>query len=116
MQTNFEQFALTSMLGHDDSPPRLAGKLCFGEEWQRTAFGVALALSKSGYFDWEDFRQQLIAVIGEWERSHDTKITDKMLFDTKLELEITPNLGVKLIARVPGIEEPFEFKADFAGW
>ena len=71
MQTNFEQFALTSMLGHDDSPPRLAGKLCFGEEWQRTAFGIALALSKSGYFDWEDFRQQLIAVIGEWERTHD---------------------------------------------
>ena len=52
MQTNFEQFALTSMLGHEDSPPRLAGKLCFGEEWQRTAFGIALALSKSGYFDW----------------------------------------------------------------
>jgi nitrile hydratase accessory protein len=71
MQTNFEQFALTSMLGQEDSPPRLAGKLCFGEEWQRTAFGVALALSKFGYFDWEDFRQQLIAVIGEWERSHD---------------------------------------------
>ena len=37
MQTNFEQFALTSMLGHEDSPPRLAGKLCFAEEWQRTA-------------------------------------------------------------------------------
>ena len=71
MQTNFEQFALTSMLGQEDSPPRLAGKLCFGEEWQRTAFGIALALSKSGYFDWEDFRQQLIAVIGEWERTHD---------------------------------------------
>ena len=29
MQTNFEQFAVTSMLGHEDSPPRLAGKLCF---------------------------------------------------------------------------------------
>jgi nitrile hydratase accessory protein len=22
-------------------------------------------------YDWEDFRQQLIAVIGEWERTHD---------------------------------------------
>jgi nitrile hydratase accessory protein len=70
MQTNFEQFAVTSMLGHGDSPPRLEGKLRFGQDWERQAFGVALALSRSGHFDWEDFRQQLIAAIGEWESSH----------------------------------------------
>lgn len=54
--------------------------------------------------------------LAEWESNHDTKITEKALFDAKLELEITPNLGVKLIARVPGIEEPFEFEASFSGW
>ena len=70
MQTQFEQFAVTSMLGQGDSPPRLNGKLCFAEAWERQAFGVALALSKTGHFDWEDFRQQLIAAIGEWEKSH----------------------------------------------
>ena len=71
MQTNFERFAVTSMMGQQDSPPRLDGKLRFDEDWQRQAFGVALALSRSGYFDWEDFRQQLIVAIGEWESTHD---------------------------------------------
>lgn len=70
MQTRFEQFAVTSMLGSPDTPPRLDGKLCFSQAWERQAFGVALALSKNGHFDWEDFRQKLIAAIGEWEELH----------------------------------------------
>ena len=70
MQTNYEQFAITSMLGQADSPPRFDGRLCFGEAWQRSVFGVALALAKSGHFDWEDFRVELIASIAEWERTH----------------------------------------------
>ena len=70
MQTQFEHFALASMLGQGDSPPRLEGKLCFAQPWERQAFGVALALSKSGHFDWEDFRLKLIAAIDEWEGSH----------------------------------------------
>jgi nitrile hydratase accessory protein len=71
MQTRFEQFAVTSMLGSTDTPPRLDGKLCFSQTWERQAFGVALALSKNGHFDWEDFRQKLISAIGEWEGSHE---------------------------------------------
>ena len=50
MQTRFEQFAVTSMLGSDDSPPRQNGKLCFSQPWERQAFGVALALSKKRAF------------------------------------------------------------------
>jgi nitrile hydratase subunit beta len=30
-------------------------------------FGLALSLSKAGYFEWEDFRQCLIAAIARWE-------------------------------------------------
>src|SRR5262249_13925341 len=70
MQTTFEHFAVTSMMGHSDSPPRINAKLCFAEDWERQAFGVGLALSKAGHFDWEDFRQNLITGIGEWENSH----------------------------------------------
>ena len=70
MQTNYEHFAITSMLGQADSPPRFDGRLCFGEAWQRSVFGVALVLAKSGHFDWEDFRVELIASIAEWERTH----------------------------------------------
>jgi nitrile hydratase accessory protein len=70
MLMRFEHFAVTSMMGTEDSPPRNNGALCFGQEWERTAFGVALGLSRAGYFEWEDFRQQLIAAIARWEASH----------------------------------------------
>ena len=45
MQTRFEQFAVTNMLGSRDSPPRLNGRLCFDQTWERQAFGIAIALS-----------------------------------------------------------------------
>jgi nitrile hydratase accessory protein len=70
MLMRFEHYAVTTMMGAEDSPPRNNGALCFGQEWERTAFGIALGLSRAGYFEWEDFRQQLIAAIGRWETSH----------------------------------------------
>jgi nitrile hydratase subunit beta len=67
MFTRFEEFAATQMLGQPDSPPRQQGKLHFSQDWQRTLFGMTLALSKDGQFEWEEFRQNLISSIGEWE-------------------------------------------------
>jgi nitrile hydratase accessory protein len=71
MQSKFEHFAVTSMMGAADRPPRAEGALQFSREWERTAFAVALALSRDGHFEWEDFRQHLIAAIGDWEGRHD---------------------------------------------
>lgn len=71
MQTNFEHFAVGSMLGQSDMPPKDNGNLCFGAPWQRQSFGMALALSKQGVFEWEDFRSELIATISAWEAAHD---------------------------------------------
>jgi nitrile hydratase accessory protein len=67
MFTRFEEYAASKMLGHADSPPRSQGKLHFSHEWQRTLFGLTLAVSKEGHFEWEDFRKNLIGSIGEWE-------------------------------------------------
>ena len=67
MFTRFEEFAAASMLGKPDSPPRLDGKLLFTNRWERDVFGLALSLSKAGCFEWEDFRQSLIASIAKWE-------------------------------------------------
>jgi nitrile hydratase accessory protein len=67
MFTRFEEYAATQMLGQPDSPPRSEGKLFFSEDWQRTVFGLALALSKEGHFEWEDFRHKLIHAIAAWE-------------------------------------------------
>ena len=68
MFTHFEDYAACSQLGRPDSPPRAFGKLQFTHDWQRQLYGLALAVSKNGHFEWEDFRQQLIASIAEWER------------------------------------------------
>lgn len=70
MQLRFEHFAVTSMMGSATSPPRDNGTLQFDRFWEERAFGIALALSKKGHYEWEDFRQGLIASISEWEATH----------------------------------------------
>lgn len=67
MFTRFEEYAASSMLGESDSPPRSNGRLRFDSDWQREVFGLALSLAKAGCFEWEDFRQNLIAEIAGWE-------------------------------------------------
>jgi nitrile hydratase accessory protein len=39
----------------------------FDADWQRRAFGVAVALSEFGHYPWDAFQRQLIDAIGEWE-------------------------------------------------
>jgi nitrile hydratase accessory protein len=39
----------------------------FDEEWQRRAFGLAVALSEFGHYSWEEFQRQLIDSIGSWQ-------------------------------------------------
>jgi nitrile hydratase accessory protein len=41
----------------------------FEHEGQRRAFGLALALSEFGHYDWSDFQQNLIETIGRWENT-----------------------------------------------
>jgi len=47
--------------------PRKNGELVFAAPWEGRAFGMAVALSEEGLYDWEEFRQRLIAQIGEAE-------------------------------------------------
>jgi nitrile hydratase accessory protein len=70
MFTSFEQFAAASMVGSEDAPPRSNGELFFQRLWEGRAFGMAIALSKKGHYEWEEFRQKLIASIAEWEAEH----------------------------------------------
>ena len=49
------------------APPRDNGELVFAAPWESRVFGVAMALHEAGAFEWEDFRQRLIAEIGGWE-------------------------------------------------
>ena len=70
MFTKFEHFAATSLMGTRESPPRHNGQLYFQRDWEQAAFSIAIALSKQGHYEWETFRQHLMAAIGEWEATH----------------------------------------------
>lgn len=43
----------------------------FDAEWQRRAFGLAVALSEFGHYSWAQFQEKLIAAIGRWEQVPD---------------------------------------------
>jgi nitrile hydratase accessory protein len=45
------------------SLPRRNGELVFEEPWQGRVFGMAVALHERGLYEWEEFRQTLIAHI-----------------------------------------------------
>jgi len=72
MFTRFEHFAATSMMGSsEEAPPREDGHLQFDRDWEKLVFGVAIALSKEGHFEWDEFRQALMHNIKSWESSHE---------------------------------------------
>ena len=48
----------------------------FDHEWQRRAFGLAIALSEFGHYRWEDFQRALIETIGRWERAPESERGD----------------------------------------
>lgn len=50
------------------APPRKNGELVFEALWQGRLFGLTMALHEAGRFEWEEFRQRLIAEIADWER------------------------------------------------
>jgi nitrile hydratase accessory protein len=60
---------LVADMGGTAALPRRNGELVFETPWESQAFGMAIALSNQGHYDWEEFRQQLISEIGDWERS-----------------------------------------------
>lgn len=37
------------------------------DDWRQRAIGVALALSRDGHFEWEDFRQALLEHLGTYQ-------------------------------------------------
>lgn len=104
MFTKFEHFAATSLMGSpEEAPPRQDGHLRFNRDWEKMAFGVAIALSKQGHYEWETFRQTLIATIGEWEASHNLDDPDWDYYQCWL-------IALEKLAIASGVIEPGELE------
>ncbi|HEX9498126.1 MAG TPA: nitrile hydratase accessory protein [Mycobacterium sp.] len=59
----------------DQAAPR------FDHEWQRRAFGLAVALSEFGHYKWDDFQQSLIQTISRWENTPGSQRGDWQYYD-----------------------------------
>ena len=49
------------------APPSANGELIFEAPWEGRIFGMARQLAESGVYSWDEFRDSLIACIGQWE-------------------------------------------------
>ena len=54
------------------APPGDTDGPVFEEPWQARAFAVVVALCGDGHYEWDDFRQRLIAEIGAADAAGDT--------------------------------------------
>jgi nitrile hydratase accessory protein len=89
------------------SPPRDNGELVFAAPWERRAFGLTIALCRSGACEWESFRSRLIARIAEDESraywSSWTAALEDVLQDIDaLAREETDARQLAFLARAPG--------------
>jgi len=66
------------------SPPMENGEVVFEAPWQGRAFGMARTLAQAGAFSWDEFRAQLIRVIGKHDQSQQEK-ADYQYYDHFLE-------------------------------
>ena len=61
--------SLENVLSEGLQPPMANGEVLFEAPWHGRVFGMAVALHEAGVFNWDEFQQQLIDVIGVWDRS-----------------------------------------------
>lgn len=54
--------AIAEMPG-PEALPRKSGELVFHHDWERRAFALAIALCEQGHYEWDEFREHLIASI-----------------------------------------------------
>jgi nitrile hydratase accessory protein len=52
-----------------ESLPRKSGELVFHADWERRAFALAVALCEQGHYNWDEFREQLMATIAASDES-----------------------------------------------
>jgi nitrile hydratase accessory protein len=59
---------IAEMTGHA-ALPRSSGELVFHDAWERRAFAMAVSLCEQGLYQWDEFRDHLIAEIAAGEQA-----------------------------------------------
>jgi nitrile hydratase accessory protein len=56
-----------SLMAGPEALPRRNGELTFNHPWESRVFAVTFHLCQQGYFEWTEFREQLISQIQSYE-------------------------------------------------
>ncbi len=75
------------------APPMENGELTFEAPWEGRVFGMARALCEAGLYEWDEFRETLIAEIGEWEETH--TVADSYQYYERFSCALTKLLAAK---------------------
>ena len=84
------------------APPMANGEVIFEVPWQSRVFGLARVLCESGHYSWDQFRERLIARIGEWEAQQSSEpyqYFDCFLFALTDVLDETGLCGADILAQ-----------------
>jgi nitrile hydratase accessory protein len=76
----------------------------FDHEWQRRAFGLAVALSEFGHYPWKDFHHNLIQNIAQWEGMSDSERGDWEYYDHWVAALETVIADHKLLSDPPRLD------------
>ncbi|MET0704409.1 MAG: nitrile hydratase accessory protein [Mycobacterium sp.] len=68
MTTSDVEYDDTGKVRFHDSCVTDMNQPTFQEDWQRRAFGLAVALSEFDHYSWDDFQGELIRSIDTWEK------------------------------------------------
>jgi hypothetical protein len=81
---------------------------------ENTGHGVSLVVNNQENLYIRELKVfSLESKLLEWEGAHGRLVSAEELEAAEIELEMTPNLAIRLTARLPGVEEPLEFEAEW---
>jgi nitrile hydratase accessory protein len=72
MTTDHLQYDESGRVRFHDSCVTDTNQPLFEHDWQRRAFGLAVALSEFDHYSWDDFQGELIRSIDSWEQQNGT--------------------------------------------
>jgi len=58
------------------APPMANGELVFDAPWESRVFGMARLLCEQGFYDWDEFREYLIAEVDRWDNENPVEATN----------------------------------------
>ena len=89
--------------------PRRNGEPVFNEPWESRVFGMAVGLCERGFYDWDEFRERLIAEIASADARHEDstyyehflKVLQRLVVEKWISVDVEIDQRAAAFAMVP---------------